>query len=384
MTVFSKPEAGNGSTARRRLIPPIPLERPAKKDLQRGEYQTYKLRNNPSEENSPVYELSVPYFCTGTCKEWLLFRRNLDKVITGQNVTGGPGRFTVARRLLEGDALTAFNNAAAGHTTSAGNPSETTNTFSACLDAVSASVFPRRALLLQKRYMRRFVRKPPTMTTRDYVARISEMNSYLPLFPPVTAGTTPEKLPDDEIVDLLEFGVPNSWQKAMILQDFDPLQKTVREFIQFCERLEQVEHTDGSVPVKNPPKKGGTNAKKRTHDSKSKGESTPKDGKNCLLHGDNCGHSTDQCYTLKAQAKKMKMTYDSQAPEKKKAYEQKQELNALVAAAVENAINNAQTAKLYDSTKSGTKRKSELNAFSKMTISSDSDEESNTTNLLEN
>ena len=56
MTVFSKPEAGNGSMARRRLIPLIPLERPAKKDLQRGEYQTYKLRNNPSEENSPVYE----------------------------------------------------------------------------------------------------------------------------------------------------------------------------------------------------------------------------------------------------------------------------------------------------------------------------------------
>ena len=59
MTVFSKPEAGNWSTARRWFIPPIPLERPAKKDLQRGEYQTYKLRNNPSEENSPVYELSV-------------------------------------------------------------------------------------------------------------------------------------------------------------------------------------------------------------------------------------------------------------------------------------------------------------------------------------
>ena len=56
----------------------------------------------------------------------------------------------------------------------------------------------------------------------------------------------------------------------MILQDFDPLQKTVREFIQFCERLEQVEHTNGLVPVKNPAKKGGTNVKKRTHDTKGK------------------------------------------------------------------------------------------------------------------
>ena len=132
--------------------------------------------------------------------------------------------------------------------------------------------------------------------------------------------------------------------------------------------------------MKNPPKKGGGNTKKRTHDSKSKGESTPKDGKNCLLYGDNCGHSTDQCYTLKAQAKKMKMTYNSQAPEKKKAYKQKQELNGLVATAVESALNNAPTAKMYNSTKSGTKCKSELNAFSKMTISSDSDKESSTTN----
>ena len=63
---------------------------------------------------------------------------------------------------------------------------------------------------------------------------------------------------------------------------------------------------------------------------------------------------------LKAQAKKMKMTYNSQAPEKKKAYKQKQELNTLVAAAVESALNSAQTAKMYDSTKSGAKRKSEL------------------------
>ena len=62
MTVFSKPETGNGTTVRRRLIPPIPLERPAKKDLQHGEYQTYKLCNNPSEENSLVYKLLVPYF----------------------------------------------------------------------------------------------------------------------------------------------------------------------------------------------------------------------------------------------------------------------------------------------------------------------------------
>ena len=38
--------------------------------------------------------------------------------------------------------------------------------------------------------------------------------------------------------DLLEFGIPNTWQKAMLLQDFDPQVHTVNDFVQFCERLE--------------------------------------------------------------------------------------------------------------------------------------------------
>ena len=62
------------------------------------------------------------------------------------------------------------------------------------------------------------------MNTHEYIARLIEMNNYIPQFPPTTAnGNAPEKLPAEELVDLLEFGVPNSWQKAMILQDFDPL-----------------------------------------------------------------------------------------------------------------------------------------------------------------
>ena len=71
----------------------------------------YKLQNNPAEEGSPVYELSVPYFCSGTCEEYLLFEKNLNCILTGQGATTGPNKFLVARHLLEGDALTIFNNA---------------------------------------------------------------------------------------------------------------------------------------------------------------------------------------------------------------------------------------------------------------------------------
>ena len=85
------------------------------------------------------------------------------------------------------------------------------------------------------------------MNTHEYVARLIEINNYIPQFPPTTPnGNTPEKCPTEELVDLLEFPVPNSWQKAMILQNFDPSQKMVQEFVQFCERLEQVDSTEGT------------------------------------------------------------------------------------------------------------------------------------------
>lgn len=93
-----------------RFVPPIPLQKPEKKTLDTGEYHTYKLHNNSMSTKSPTYKLSVPYFSTGTCKEYMKFCTNFDKVCTGQNITNGPGQFTLTRCLLEGEALTEFKN----------------------------------------------------------------------------------------------------------------------------------------------------------------------------------------------------------------------------------------------------------------------------------
>lgn len=364
MATFSKPLTNTASSPnKRKITPPIPLHRPEKKELHKGDYQTYKLRNVPTEEKSPTYELSIPYFSSGSCEEWLLFLKNVRKVLVGQNVTTGPASYAVGRRLLDGDALATFNNAATGQ-------NETVATFNECMDAVTKSVFPARAVLLQKRYMRRFLRKPMTMKTREYVARIIELNNYVPLFPPVTGNEAPEKLPDDELTDLLEFGVPNSWQRNMILQDFDPLQHTVKEFVNFCERLEQVELAEGHSPNKKPKAPNGKSDKKRSRGDSHNPKHTA--GKaDCMLHGTDCGHSTEDCYTLKSQAKKMRQNWEAQTPDKKKSYKKKQELNAIVAEAVETALNAKKSKKR---TRKQTEK--ELTEFKKLSISDTSDTES--------
>ena len=45
-------------------------------------------------------------------------------------------------------------------------------------------------------------------------------------------------LPADEVMEHMEFAIPHSWQKQMILQGFSTVERTMDEFLEFCKRLE--------------------------------------------------------------------------------------------------------------------------------------------------
>ena len=79
--------------------------------------------------------------------------------------------------------------------------------------------------------MRRALRKPRNMLIRIYVNRVLELNDQLESFPGTGNDVNGTKLPEDEVLDLLEFGIPDSWQKAMVLQDFDPQVHAVNDFV---------------------------------------------------------------------------------------------------------------------------------------------------------
>jgi hypothetical protein len=136
------------------IPPPIPLERPERQVLEDGNYVSFKLRAVPLDTESQLYSLSVPYFSTGTPESWILFRKNLDKVLVGQNVTTGPPTYAMARRVLEGAALARFEASVVDRGT------ETLEHFALVIEDMGEYVFPRRALQMEKRFMRRFMRKP--------------------------------------------------------------------------------------------------------------------------------------------------------------------------------------------------------------------------------
>ena len=158
------------SKATRRVVPPIPYDRPEKKNYAKGEYITLNLRTVPNHEGSAMHDLIVAthdlivlYFSTGTQEEWLRWKRDLGRVLQGQNVTTDSGKYNMTRRLLKGDALAAFNVAATTH----GN--DTNENFLHCMDDMTAHIFPTRALQMQKRFMRRFLCKPAGIKTREFV-----------------------------------------------------------------------------------------------------------------------------------------------------------------------------------------------------------------------
>ena len=50
------------------------------------------------------------------------------------------------------------------------------------------------------------------MLVQAYTARMTEINYYLTESPLVIQGRDATKLPDNELLDLLEFGIPIKWQ----------------------------------------------------------------------------------------------------------------------------------------------------------------------------
>ncbi len=203
----------------------IPLERPAKKQVEKDDLIEFELRNNPTDEDSQTYKVTVPIFESGTPEEVIDFTENVKRVATGQNMTTAPPRYALMRRLLRGDALAAFNAAA----TAAGE--ETLPNFVTAKNGLIAHYMPPCSLAIQKQVMRRFMRKPPHWTMHQFMACIMEINSKLKFFVPYAQN---QALTADKLLDIGEFGVPPSWHHQMIIQNFDPMEGTAQDLVDFC------------------------------------------------------------------------------------------------------------------------------------------------------
>ena len=86
--------------------------------------------------------------------------------------------YQLVQRVLQGDAKAQFDTQAAAH------GSQTAANFKAIMATMTVHVFPRYALQDQKRYMRRYLKKPLSMKVCSFTTRLTQLNNYqTPIIP---------------------------------------------------------------------------------------------------------------------------------------------------------------------------------------------------------
>ena len=372
---MTKVSTSNSSSksSKSKLKPVIPLERPEAKEFNSKNYLTNKCQSVPGDNTSASYNVTVQYFDEGTPEEWLELLAAHKRVCQGQNITNGPGMYDVLRRHLKGTAVTKYGNVAR----EAGP--QTVQNFKIVVKELTKYFFPQHAVRIQKRYIRRFLKKPKDMKFRAFVSRVLELNGHLDKFPEETANVTPSILETDELKDILHHACPSSWQDQMTKLGFNFPDKTIDQMIEFCERFERIE--DDVIPKKkkssrkessSSSSKKTTRKRKKVSFSTSSSDSSDEssdDGKFkwCKYHG-KCAHTTDECEDVERmckEAKKRKRRFNDRRRDvnkRRSKYVKKSEVNALAVKKIKKYLQKKKRAK---------KTTDELRNFEKLSVSSD-------------
>ena len=285
------------------------------------------LSTNPADDNAPKFKLQARILDgSEDVRSVLEWSKNLPRIFEGLNLNGngdGPNQVNMIRNLLAGTARTLFDtelttaqtaertcradaaNAGARAAIRNQDVDHDDNTspevVRTAYRAMIRNILPRKILARVKRSLRREMRKPKDMKIRTYLQHIRRINSTeIPLLPPNYNAA--QSLGNDELIDIVLFGTPNTWQKEMDRQGFDPMDSTLPQVVDFMERIELSEDFDGTNPTKvgkSKDKSKGKGNQKSTTSSNGGGR------KYCMYHG-MCNHDTEDCTVIKSLAKAKK------------------------------------------------------------------------------
>ncbi len=294
------------------LVPSLTLVEEVPDDSHPTEAISYllKQRANSTSTASPTYKMYVRRFCEGTVQEWITTRKALEEIWTQNAITSATDQLATVRAILRGESLTIFNATIEENGTSVDDQGVSTNVVLtaegvlAGIHAVAETVFPFRALSNQKLWMRRGMKKPRELSFRKTAAAVGRLNNSLPLFP---KGKDTDKFNDEEIVELLEWSIPQTWRTKFDLDGYIPTEHSKARLITECEILERNEphkSSSGAPTSKLRTKDKSHNKGTSKYKNDSKSTTDKKAGFYCTEHGANPTHNTDSCYTIKNRSSK--------------------------------------------------------------------------------
>ena len=172
------------------IIPLFPRAKwvPEKENSVREKMRSLKLElsTEPGNTNGKTLTKSFKIFRSGSPEEWILWRKDYNKVCTGMSITLGAARNRMVRQMLSDEPLKEFKRTLSTFAT------ETNANSNRALDSVATQIFPTNAYAKQKKYLRQGMWKPRTLTIRNTYTRICELNQQLLSYPNQT-GLRPKQ-----------------------------------------------------------------------------------------------------------------------------------------------------------------------------------------------
>ena len=321
--------AANNDNAKE--IPPLPLVSDETEEEDSTKYCTYKLAVAQGSANKYSFTM-LKVDGTQSIRATLKWTRDIKTVFKGLEITDGADMHNMVQEMCSGATLTAYNagveanlharwqmdkntamRAAAPRDAAAETqvqyatriqriiaavdvPDTDENAVMKGAEAVLTARCPYKVLEKQKRFMRRKMRKPFGMTTRQYVNHLSRINNEeLPNLPPFRGGNA--GFSDEEFKEIILFGIPNRWKKDMDKFDFDPYSNTIVQLVEFCERMEA---SDDTANDEKGSSKGNTSPTKKSKSSKTRfDKSSHKKGDKWCDYHESDTHTTAECTVLK-------------------------------------------------------------------------------------
>ena len=276
---FSK--GGSKSPAVKPILPLVPEKADEDAKVHKDKFIVMELKTKPGSAaaSTSTHKKSVKLFEEGTPQDWIDVLDAIHEIWEQNNITSASNRSAIIRTILKGESKACYDVAVEDNIALAMNDDDAPNNRSVNeddiavgLDAVAQTVFPHRALLIQKQWMQRHMKKPWDLPVRRTMAAITRIDNALPKFP---GGTPESKFSEKELIDLLEIALPQSWRAALDFKSFIPSEHTKREFIEECETIERNEVVEDSKKRKrddnaNPKSKANDNGKGETGGKASK------------------------------------------------------------------------------------------------------------------
>ena len=263
------------------VLPLLPIKLPTPVE-EKGKWLTFELKTRVGQPNDATkYKKQVRKFEEGSPQEWIDLLRDVDEIWTQNAIAGATDRMSTIRALVRGESGVTFDAALAAARLDDQGVEQvlTTDHVKTALDAVALSVFPHRALEVQKLWMNRRMFKPAELTTRQTSAAINRLNNALPLFP---TGTEAAKFSTTEIIGLLEWSLPPAWRTKFDLDGYVPTLHSQMRLIESCEAIERNEFSEKETKtnesnnnnkkqkIGKPNRAGKMREKKQAHESASK------------------------------------------------------------------------------------------------------------------